>query len=178
MVLPAEASRSTALEADELLMSVARLAASHDLSRQHIEGGEEGGRAVAHAVAGHGPSGALLYGKIRLGAIQRLDLGLLIDAEHYGVGRWTGYKGRPGRGPWQRLQVVGQLEGMDALRSQAMGLLDTLHQDQPHAGPVGHQPSGPVYGLAGRVAQHQGHAPVVHILRQSRPARRPDLVAQ
>jgi hypothetical protein len=74
-------------EADELLMPVAPHAAADDFAFQHVEGGEQGGRAMSHVVVGHGPGPALLQGQIWLGAIQGLDLRLLIDAEDDGVGR-------------------------------------------------------------------------------------------
>ena len=44
-------------EADELLMPVALHAAADDLALEHVEGGEEGGRAVADVVMGQGLSG-------------------------------------------------------------------------------------------------------------------------
>ena len=42
-------------EADELLMPVALHAAADDRAVQHVEGGEQGRRAVALVVVGHGP---------------------------------------------------------------------------------------------------------------------------
>ena len=60
------ASRDLALdgveEADELLMSVALHAAADDITLQNVEGGEQGGRAVALVVVGHGPGATLLHG--------------------------------------------------------------------------------------------------------------------
>ncbi len=73
-------------EADELLMAVALHAAADDLALKHIEGGEQGGRAVALVIMGHGPGSPLLEGQAGLGAVQGLDLRLLIDAEDDGVG--------------------------------------------------------------------------------------------
>ena len=40
---------------DELLMPVALHATADDLALQHVEGGEQGGRAVALVIVGHGP---------------------------------------------------------------------------------------------------------------------------
>ena len=60
------ASRDLALdgveEADELLMSVALHAAADDITLQDVEGGEQGGRAVALVVVGHGPGATFLDG--------------------------------------------------------------------------------------------------------------------
>ena len=66
-------------EADELLMPVTLHAAADDRSIQDVERGEQGGRAVALVVVGHGSGAPLLHGQTRLSAVQRLDLGLLVD---------------------------------------------------------------------------------------------------
>jgi hypothetical protein len=71
---------------DELLMPVALHATADDLALQHVEGGEQGGRAVVLVIVGHGPGPTLLQGQARLGAVQGLDLRLLIDTEDHGVG--------------------------------------------------------------------------------------------
>src|SRR6202035_1705139 len=57
-------------EADELLMPVPLHAAADDLALQDVEGGEQGGRAVALVVVGHGSGAALLHRQARLAAIQ------------------------------------------------------------------------------------------------------------
>lgn len=53
--------------------------------RANVERGEQGGRAVALVIVGHGRGAALLQRQAGLGAIERLDLGLLIDREHQRV---------------------------------------------------------------------------------------------
>ena len=50
-------------EADEVLMPVALHATADDLALQHVEGGEQGGRAVALVIVGHGPGPTLLQGR-------------------------------------------------------------------------------------------------------------------
>src|SRR3981081_2636974 len=55
-------------EADELLMPMLLHAASNDLAFEHIEGGKQGGGAVALIVVGHGGGAPLLQGQTRLGA--------------------------------------------------------------------------------------------------------------
>ena len=72
-------------EADELLMPVALHAAADHGAVEHIEGGEQRGGAVALVVMGHGAGFARLERQARLGAIEGLDLGLLIDREDQGV---------------------------------------------------------------------------------------------
>ncbi len=72
-------------EADELLMPVARHAAADDLAFEHAEGGEQGRGAVALVVVGHGRAPARLQRQAGLGAVERLDLALLVDGHHHGV---------------------------------------------------------------------------------------------
>ena len=74
-------------EADELLMPMALHAAADDLAVEHVEGGEQRGGAVALVVMGHGAGASLLHRQTRLGAVERLDLALLVDREHDGMRR-------------------------------------------------------------------------------------------
>src|SRR6202047_4109947 len=55
-------------------------------SVKHIEGGEQRRCAMAFVVVGHRPSAALLHRQTGLGAVERLDLTLLINREDDGVG--------------------------------------------------------------------------------------------
>ncbi len=72
-------------EPDEFLMAMALHAAADDLAFEHVEGGKERCGAVAFVVVRHGSGAALLHRQARLGAVQRLDLALLVDREHDGV---------------------------------------------------------------------------------------------
>jgi hypothetical protein len=79
-------------------MPVALHAAADDLPFQHVEGGEQGGRALSLVVVGHSRTFTVRdkrsqwsrpdpsSGQTWLGAIQGLDLRLLVDAEDDGVG--------------------------------------------------------------------------------------------
>ena len=75
-------------KADEFLVEVALHAAPDDFAFQDIEGGEQGGGAVALVVVGHGGAASFLHRQTGLGATQGLDLALLVEAEHDGV-RWS-----------------------------------------------------------------------------------------
>ena len=74
-------------EADELLVAVALHVAADDGAVEHVERGEQGGGAVALVVVGHGAEPALLHRQAGLGAVERLDLALLVDRQHDGVRR-------------------------------------------------------------------------------------------
>ena len=66
----------------EFLVPVALHALADDGPVEQVEGGKQGGRAVADIVMGHCPGAAALHPQTRLGAIERLDLALLVDREY------------------------------------------------------------------------------------------------
>ena len=74
-------------EADELLMPVAAHALTDDLAVEHVERGEQGGCPVPLIVVGHRAATAALHWQPRLGAVERLNLALLIDRQHRRVSR-------------------------------------------------------------------------------------------
>lgn len=76
------------------------------------------------------------------------------------------------------LGIIGQLEGAKTVRRQAVGSADALDRGQADAGDLGHDPAGPVGGLAGRLAPGQGDDPIGHLVGQLGYPRRPSLVAQ
>jgi hypothetical protein len=72
-----------AQEAQEFLVPMPGLALGDHLAGGHIQGREQGGGAVAVVVVGHALHRAQSHGQQRLGAVQGLDLCLLVDAEHH-----------------------------------------------------------------------------------------------
>jgi len=60
------------------LMAVFLLAQAEDLAIGGVQRGEQGGRAVALVIVGHGCAAALLHGQAGLGAVQSLYLTLLV----------------------------------------------------------------------------------------------------
>src|SRR4029079_13513814 len=69
-------------ELDPLLVAMARHAGPDHLPIQRIEGGEQSRRSVALVVVGHRAVAARHERQARLGAVERLNLALLIDREH------------------------------------------------------------------------------------------------
>src|SRR3546814_2864012 len=86
---------------------------------QHVERGEERRRAVALVVVGHGAGAALLHGQAGLGAVERLDLALLVDRQHHGVGRRIDIQADDGRELLGEGRVVRQLEVPPEVRAEA-----------------------------------------------------------
>ena len=69
-------------EGQEFLMTVTRFAHPGDLAGRDVQGGEQRGGAVADVVVGLAFRHPDLHRQGGRGAIQGLDLALLIDAEH------------------------------------------------------------------------------------------------
>src|SRR5687767_15931039 len=96
-------------EPDELLMSMARHALADDRAVEHIEGGEQGGGAVALVIEGHRAGLALLDGQARLGAIECLDLmGWMAPSRHRRAKLVAveQHQGEPSRWRLQRLASI------------------------------------------------------------------------
>ncbi len=107
-------------------------------SLQHVQGGEQGGHAVALVIVGHGSGPTLLHRQARLGTVQGLDLRLLVDAEHHGMGGRIDIETDDVADLGGELRIVGQLESADAVRCQAVGPPDPLHREQAQARHLGH----------------------------------------
>ena len=61
-------------------------------------------------VVGHGSGASLLHRQAGLGAVERLDLALLVDRQHDGMGRWIDVEADDVAQLVDELGVVGQLE--------------------------------------------------------------------
>jgi hypothetical protein len=165
-------------EADELLMAVSLHAAPDDLAFEDIEGGEQGGRAVTLIVMRHGPGAALLHRQAGLGTVERLDLGLFVDAEHQGVGGRIDIEADDVAHLGGELGIVGKLEHANPVRRQAVRFPDALHRGEADAGDLRHGAAGPLCRLAGWFAQSQGHDAIGHVVGQPGNPGRAGLVAQ
>src|SRR5262249_33662266 len=117
-------------EADELLMPVALHVATDNGAVENVEGGEQGGCAVAFVVVGHRPGAPRLHRQSRLGAVEGLDLALLVDRENDGVGGRVDVEADDVPELRGELRVVRQLERPDAVRRELVGLESALHRPQ------------------------------------------------
>ena len=106
-------------EADEVLMAVTLHVAADDGAVEDVEGGEQRRGAVAFVIVGHRPGAARLHRQARLGAVERLDLALLVDREDNGMGGRIDVEANDVLELLGKLRVVRQLErsGYDAARA-------------------------------------------------------------
>jgi hypothetical protein len=77
----------TVEEADEFLVPVSSHALADHRAVEDIQRGEHRGRAVPDIIVGHRPGPTLLHRQARLGAVERLNLRLLVDRQHETMGR-------------------------------------------------------------------------------------------
>ena len=86
-------------------------ALADDRAVEHVQGCEQRGRSVSDIVMRHGAGPALLHRQARLGAVERLDLALLVDRQHHGMGRRIRR-----RGPTTSLSFAAKAGSVDSLK--------------------------------------------------------------
>lgn len=165
-------------EADELLMAMALHATADDLAIQHVEGGEQGRRAVALVVVRHGADPAFFQRQSRLRSVESLDLAFLVDRQHDGMGRRIDVKPDDVADLGGEGWIVGELEGPDAVRLQPVQVPDALDIREAHACRLRHGPPGPLGRLTRWRGQRQGDDPLAHFGSERRDARGTCFVAQ
>ena len=101
---------------EELLVPVLRLADGGDLPGRDLQRREQRGSAVPHIVVGALLSLAGLHRQRLLGPVQRLDLGLLVDAEHDRVLRRVQIQPNHIGDLGHQLRVGGELERLSPPR--------------------------------------------------------------
>ena len=160
-------------------MAVALHAAADEGAVENVQCRKQGGGAVALIVVGDGGAAAGLERQPGLGSIEGLDLRLLVDRQHHGMGRRVHVEADDVFDLLGEGGIVGAFESTDAMRLQVAGSPNALHRAQADADGLGHGPAGPMGGLAGRLllTGHGDHSSD-RLRRQRRPSRRPGLVAQ
>ena len=152
--------------------------AADDGAVEHVERGEERGGAVPLVVVGHRAGAALLHRQAGLGAVERLDLALLVDREHDGVRRRVEIEPDHVAQLLDEPRIVRELELPDPVRLEPVGAPDALDRADADAGRLRHHRGGPVGRLRRRIGQRQRHHALRHLGPQRRDTRRPGLVAQ
>ena len=140
-----------AQESQELLRPVAWHAFPDDEARLHVQRGEERGGAVALVVVGHRGSAPFLERQPGLGPVERLDLGLLIDAEHDRTVRWIEVEADDLGDLLLEHRVVRDLEPLHDMRLQPGIGPDAPHARRRDAHRLGHRRAAPVRGVVRRL---------------------------
>lgn len=101
-------------------------------------------RSVPFVVMGHGAGAALLHWQAGLGAVERLDLRLLVNRQHHRMGRRIDVQVDDVGEFLGEGRIVRQLEVPPAVRPEAVGLPDRLHRRGCDAGDLRHGAQRPV----------------------------------
>ena len=131
-------------ELDEFQVGVLGHAAADHGAVEDVEGGEQGGGAVALVVVGHGAALAGFQRQTGLGAIKGLDLALLINGHDDSVGGRVHVEADDILDLGGEGRVLGLLEGAEPVRLQAVRVPDSLYGAKGNANGLGHCPAGPV----------------------------------
>src|SRR6516164_11572571 len=119
-VFPAGASRSTALRKDELLVAMALHVAADHGSVKDVQGCKQAGGSVPFVIMGHGSGASFLHRQAGLGAVESLDLALLVDGQDDGVRRRIDVEADDVAQLVDEFRVLGQFELADAMRLKPM----------------------------------------------------------
>ena len=165
-------------EADELFRTMARLALADDDAALQIERSKQRRRAMALVVVRHRSGPALLQGQARLGAVERLDLALLVDAQYQGS-VWRVHVEPDDVGHFLlELRVVRDLEPLDEMRLEASLGPDAPHARRADAHRCRHRSPAPVRRVGRRLTRRLRKHLELDLLRQGLLAAGTRLVAK
>lgn len=142
-------------EGEELLVPVAPLALGEHRTGRHVEGGEQGGGAMADVIVGDAIDVAESHGQQGLGALEGLDLGFLVHAQHDGVIGGVEIQPHDVAHLLDEERVVGEFEMALAVRLHAEQPEPPLHGGLGDAGMFGHGADAPM-GCIGRPVLQRG----------------------
>ena len=165
-------------EADELLMAMALHVAADDGAVEHVERGEQRGGAISLVIMGHRAGAPFLQRQSGLGAIERLNLALLIEGENDRVRRRIDIEPDDVPQLFDELGIVRELELPHAVRLKTVSAPDAL--DRAHADPdlSRHHHRGPMGRLDRWIGERQRDDALGHPRLEGCDPRRPGLVAQ
>src|SRR5271156_3289746 len=148
-------------EAQELVMAVALHALSDHRTGGDIERGKQGSGAMALVIMRHGAGSTLFHRQPRLGAVERLDLALLVNAEHQGVVRRVEVEADDILHLLNKLLIVRQLEAAREMRLQSVPMPNPLHTGMAEAHRASHPAGTPMRRrrrlFAQRLLHHLGN---------------------
>lgn len=116
----------------------------NDLSRQRIECGIETGCTVSLVVVRTAADPTRIQWQPRLGAVQRLDLGLLIHTEHNNVLWWVHVQTHYNDNLVRELWIIADLECLQSVRPKICRFPDLSNLPGRNACVLGHQLNTPV----------------------------------
>src|SRR5262247_2986326 len=100
----------------------------NDFAAKYIECREQGRHAVALVVVGHRTSAPLLHRQSRLGAVEGLDLALLVNRQDHRVVRWIDVEAHYLLELGCKLRIIGELKVAYAMWPKTMRTPYPLHR--------------------------------------------------
>jgi len=165
-------------KADEFLVAVSLHALPEDFTFEHVEGGEQRCGAVALIIMHHGSAPARLQRQTRLGAVECLDLRLLIDRKHDGMGGRIDVEPNDILQLGHKLRVTREFETSDPVRLKLVHLPDPSNRAYADPNLLGYGRCSPMSGFARRICPGSLDHPINHRLSQGRNTRRAGFVMQ
>ena len=132
---------------------------------------------MALVIVGHGGATSFLHRQTGLGAIEGLDLALLVEAEHHSVGGWIDIEADHLFELLGEFGIVGELERAHPVGLQPVPLPDASHRRRADPHRFGHRRRGPMGRLMRRLLVGQGNDTINRRGRQGRDAPGPGLLA-
>ena len=136
-------------ELQELLMAVPGIALPDHFSRRHFQRRKKRGRAIALVIVGHRAAPAFLHRQARLGAVQGLDLALLIHAKYQRLFRGIEIEAHYVGQLFQEPRIARKLEPLGSMRLQMMTLPNPVDRGFANALCLTHGPATPMRGAFG-----------------------------
>ena len=165
-------------EAPELRGPVPTVAGADDLSRLHVEGGEERGRTMTTVVMGPALDLPRAHGQQRGRPVEGLDLGLLVDTQDQSPLGWVEVEPHDVTDLLDEQRVRRKFERLGPMRLQGKGPPDTADGALTQAGTRSHGARAPVGCIRRRRLQGEGHDPLHIGVRDGAWAAGPRLVKQ
>ena len=165
-------------EAPELRGPVPTVAGADDLSRLHVEGGEERGRTMTTVVMGPALDLPRAHGQQRGRPVEGLDLGLLVDTQDQSPLGWVEVEPHDVTDLLDEQRVRRKFERLGPMRLQGKGPPDTADGALTQAGTRSYGARAPVGCIRRRRLQGEGHDPLHIGVRDGAWAAGPRLVKQ
>src|SRR5215831_4857737 len=145
-------------------------ALTNDFAAKYVECREQG----RHAVATSAP---LLHRQSRLGAVEGLDLALLVNRQDHRVVWWIDVEAHYLLELGCKLRIIGELKVAYAMWPKTMRTPYPLHRADAYPNRLGHRRARPVTGSRRRAGQRQGYDAHGYCRIKGRDARPARLVA-
>ena len=145
-------------EAQELLMTMPRLALGDDLAGGHVQGGKEVGGAMADVAVRDAFDVSEPEGQERLGSLQRLGPALLVDAEHHRAFGRVEVEADDVADLLGEERIGGELEVLLPVRLDVERSPDAVDRGLRHPRRVRHGTATPVRAAVGRLRSRASSA--------------------